>query len=69
MENKTMEPITPILIGAQQAAKSLGICTKTLWTLTKAGSIPCVRIGCRVLYDPLDLKRWIESQKTAAIHA
>ena len=58
-----------MLLSANEAAETLGICTKTLWTLTKAGSIPCVRIGCRVLYDPLDLKRWIESQKTAAIHA
>lgn len=59
----------PLLLNCIEASKALGICTKTLWTLTKAGSIPCVRIGVRVLYDPLDLKRWIESQKTAAIHA
>jgi predicted DNA-binding transcriptional regulator AlpA len=52
-----------MLLNTNETAKTLSICTKTLWTLTKQGAIPCVRIGARVLYHPKDLERWIESQK------
>jgi excisionase family DNA binding protein len=52
------------LLTARDAAKVLGCCEKTLWTLTQSGEIPCVRIGRAVRYDPADLYRWIESAKS-----
>ncbi len=52
-----------LLLNATEAAHSLKISDRTLWSMTKAKQIPCVRIGNRVLYDPRDLLRWIDSQK------
>jgi len=52
-----------LLLDVHEAAAALRICEKTLWTLTQAKSLPCVRIGRRVLYDPRDLQRWIDGQK------
>jgi len=52
-----------LLLTPQQAADSLAISTRKLWTLTNCGEIPCVRIGRLVRYDPTDLRQWIDEQK------
>jgi len=52
-----------LLVTALEAAKALAISPRTLWSLTRSGAIPCVRIGRCVRYDLADLKTWIESQK------
>jgi excisionase family DNA binding protein len=54
-----------LLLTVPQAAKALSISPRSLWSLTKRGAIPCVRIGRAVRYDPADLRSWIASQKTA----
>jgi excisionase family DNA binding protein len=53
----------PLLIPAREAARLLSVSERTVWTLTKDGAIPCLRIGRRVLYDPGDLRAWIDRQK------
>jgi excisionase family DNA binding protein len=54
----------PMLLTAKEAARSLSVCEKTLWSLTHPrGPIPAVRIGRAVRYSPEDLRGWIESQK------
>jgi len=52
-----------MLLMGREAAKILSISERTLFTLTKAGEIPAVRIGRSVRYDPADLRIWIESAK------
>jgi hypothetical protein len=53
-----------LLISAREASLALSISEKTLWSHTRPrGSIPLVRIGTRVLYDPHDLEMWIDKQK------
>ena len=52
----------PLLIDGKQAAKLLGISERHLANLRKAGKIPFVRLGGRVLYDPIALRRWIAEQ-------
>ena len=52
-----------LLLSARDASKALSICERTLWGMTKRGEIPCVRCGRRVLYDPNDLRQWIDRQK------
>jgi predicted DNA-binding transcriptional regulator AlpA len=66
MQKKYECPIESILIDANAAASALGVCSKTVWTLTKNNDLPCVRIGQRVLYDPRDLRTWVDRQKTTA---
>lgn len=46
-----------------EAAEELAISPRTLWSLTDSGSIPCVRIGRSVRYDPADLRRYVDAQK------
>lgn len=56
-----------LLLSAREAAEALSVCEKTLWSHTvPRGAIRCVRIGSRVLYDPLDLKAWIDQRKGGA---
>ncbi|MBE3096960.1 MAG: helix-turn-helix domain-containing protein [Planctomycetes bacterium] len=59
------QPTTPLtlLLDAREAAQALRMGARTLARLTAAGSLPCVRIGRRVLYDPCDLTAWIDRQK------
>lgn len=51
------------LLKSRDAAKILGICERTLWSLDRRGEIPRVNIGRAVRYDAADLYAWIERQK------
>jgi len=52
-----------LLVRPAEAAKMLAICERSLWSLTKRGEIPCVRVGRSVRYDLADLRTWIDQQK------
>ena len=53
-----------LLLTSSQAARSLAISERTLWSLTSPkGPIPVVRFGRSVRYDPVDLQKWVEEQK------
>lgn len=56
-------PSVKLLLTAVEAAQSLSISPRTLWTLTHRGELPCVRVGVRVLYDVDDLRAWINRRK------
>ncbi len=53
-----------LLLDVPTAARALGLCEKSLWTLSNCGDLPVVRVGRRVLYDPADLKAWIAATKS-----
>lgn len=62
----TMEGLSPLLaLRPREAAKALGLSSRTLWQLTKDGHIPCVRIrGAKrvtVRYPVADLQAWLSS--------
>jgi len=48
----------PILVGIDEAARMLGVSSRTVWTLTDSDSLPHLRIGRRVLYPVDALRRW-----------
>jgi excisionase family DNA binding protein len=48
-----------------QAAKALGISTRTLWQWTKDGIIPHKRISGVILYPVDQLKEWLAQQAQA----
>jgi len=55
-----------LLLTPRESAAALGLCEKTLWSLTDPrGPIRCVRIGRAVRYAPADLSEWVESAKSA----
>jgi hypothetical protein len=63
MVSSTSSPVT--LLSAKDAAKYLGISPRTLWGISAPrGLLPVVKIGTRCLYDPMDLLRYIDAQKT-----
>lgn len=54
--------ISPLALRPREAAKTLGISERLLWTLTKRGEIPAKRAGRRVLYSRDRLREWLEKQ-------
>lgn len=58
----------PLALRPKEAAKALGISTRTLWQLTRDGKIPCKRIGSgarrTVLYPVASLDQWLQEQGT-----
>lgn len=59
----TTYSVSRLLLRPEEAAESLGISERMLWTLTKAGDIRRVQIGRSVRYDPRDLQAWIDKAK------
>jgi excisionase family DNA binding protein len=56
----------PLLLSAFEAAQILGIGSRTLWSMTKAGEIPRVTIGPKQYrYHVRDLEAWIARNKTS----
>ena len=49
------------LLKPADAAQLLAISERTLWTLTKEGKIPCVRLGRSVRYSVEDLRQTLRS--------
>lgn len=51
-----------LLVKPDEAAKLLSISTRTLWTLTHGGIVPCVRLGKSVRYS-LDTLRAVIAER------
>lgn len=62
-QDATELPILALLIGVTATAQSLGISERALWTLTKNGEIPHVRLGRRVMYRPESLREWLSARE------
>lgn len=61
---KAFEPesIQPLAVSRHEAAKMLGVCERTLWQWTKEGQVPHVKIGRRVIYPIVGLKKLINGE-------
>lgn len=55
-----------LLLTPREAAKALAICEKTLWSLTKRGELPAVRLGRSVRYAISDLEAFIARRRAGA---
>jgi len=53
-------PVPRLLLTPKEAAAALGISPRLLWSKTKIGEIPCLRIGKAVRYSPTALQAWID---------
>jgi len=49
-----------LLLNSRETARTLGISERKLWTMTKEGEIPSLRLGRSVRYSTNALDRWIE---------
>ena len=63
--NNMPQPITQ-LVSRKEVAAILGISERTVWSMTNAGEIPCVRIRKRVLYRLSHIQQYIE-EKTRGV--
>ncbi len=61
--NRGKDEIERLLYTPREAAAALGVCEKTLYTLTKSGQLPAVRIGRSVRYAVEDLQAFVERAK------
>jgi predicted site-specific integrase-resolvase len=60
----------PLALRPRDAARMLGVSPRTLWGWTRAGIVPCVRVGTgkrrTVLYPVADLQAWLTRQTEGA---
>jgi Helix-turn-helix domain len=58
--------LTPLLVNERGARLMLGgLCAKTMYNLRRAGELPVVKIGSRIMYEVADLRAFIARQKGA----
>lgn len=55
----SLAPIGRLLLTPSEAAAALRISPRMLWSQTKSGVIPCIRLGKAVRYSPEALQEWI----------
>jgi excisionase family DNA binding protein len=55
-------PNAPLLVDPREAARLLAFSPRKLWSLTKSGEIPSLKIGRSVRYRLSDLHAWAEKQ-------
>ncbi|MCX5672238.1 MAG: helix-turn-helix domain-containing protein [Planctomycetota bacterium] len=60
---------TALLLDLHEVARALRVSERTVWGLARRGDLRAVRIGRRLLFDPADLRAFIERQKTAGAGA
>lgn len=65
-ESPAKSPVSPLNVGARDAAKILAISPRLLWTMTNCGAIPHVRIGRRILYPLAKLHAWLDARTKGA---
>ena len=54
--------VEPLTVSVKEAAKMLGVCERTVRTLTKNGVLPVIRIASRVLYSREDLIEFVRQR-------
>jgi len=54
--------VQPKLLSVKEVAEMLSISQRTVWSMTNAGEIPCVRIRKRVLYRLDHVQGFIDKQ-------
>ena len=57
-------PLVEPLLRKKEAARLLGLSERSVERLITAGELPIVRLGASCRVDPLDLRRYIDQQKT-----
>ena len=55
------------LLNIEETAALLNISVKSIYGLTCAKKIPYVKIGTRVLFDPQEIKKFVEDRKIKPI--
>ncbi len=51
------------LLTADEIARVLSVSRKTIYKLTENGTLPCIRIGRAVRFDPADVEAFLQQAK------
>lgn len=51
-----------LTMSVEQAAEQLGVCVKTVYTLTHRADFPVIRIGRRTRISRAGLEEWVRKQ-------
>lgn len=51
--------LEPLLVDERTAAKLLGCCARTVFSLNDSGKLPCVKLGSRKLYRVATLEAFV----------
>ena len=66
MSATVVPSVPPLLLTAREAAQALRVSERTLFSLTKAGKVRCIRpTAWSVRYAVADLEKFIEQQRVA----
>lgn len=57
-----LEPIKRETLNVSEIATYLGVSTDKIYIMAREKSIPCFRIGSRVLFKKEAIDKWIESK-------
>lgn len=49
-------------VSVPEAAKMIGVCTKTAYALTRRADFPTIKIGTRTLVSVKGLEAWVQAQ-------
>ena len=61
--NDDVSAVESLVVGVNEAAKMLGVCSKTVSNLTKRGELPVIRIAGCVRYSREDLIEFVRSKR------
>jgi hypothetical protein len=64
LERNDVVSVEPLLVDVKVVEKMLGICERTIRTLTKNGELPVVKLASRVLYSVEDLIEFVRQRST-----
>jgi excisionase family DNA binding protein len=55
--------MTEALVNKRDAAKLLGVTVRSVENFVASGKLPLVKLGRRALFDPADLRRFVDAMK------
>lgn len=71
MDNQktTLRPTEPMIWNIRQASEATGIPVNTLYGWASRKKVPYVKINGKLMFVPVDVKNWINSQRVEPINA
>lgn len=58
---------TAMLWNIRQLAEATGLSVYTIYTWVSQRKIPYVKVGKRVMFDPVEIRHWIEEHKVRPV--
>jgi excisionase family DNA binding protein len=50
------------LLSVSELAELLGISIPTVYAWVSKGRLPCVKLGTRTMFDPVEIARWVNER-------